>query len=404
MGALCHSDPRVGSFGDIVAGIVQVFGAHIRGVLLLLSLQINRGVVGRWRHLRRQGHSNLDFRVGSLGDSGTGILQVLGIEIRAGRLLVGSFETIVPGILQILGAEALLVGSFGNVGVGSSVVGTSEAWSAFCRYSAPRSARSSCCSACEFTAMSPIAGTTSAGRFPASASSSSASPNTAGDAILKGSKPTLRQMSWMNRNWSLLASASKAFRATSMLLPVSPACGSASVGSSMTARGAGLRRFGGPTFRSACWRLSALRSSSAALRSSSPSVSRSRWISSPITAAADFRLMFTARLPMPTLSAICCGIPLLPRPPRARTIGAQVGLPAQDLARIDRIVASVKREQSAEYGLTPKNRRLLAHFDDPAFVDRLLTFPQRLVEAAKTATNKRHAATRARAPSRSSCS
>jgi hypothetical protein len=81
---------------------------------------------------------------------------------------------------------------------------------------------------------------------------------------------------------------------------------------------------------------------------------------------------------------------------RARTIGAHVGLSEQDLARIDSIVASVKREQPSEYGLTPKNRRLLAHFDDPAFVDRLLTFPQRLVEAAKTATNKRHAATRAR--------
>ena len=81
---------------------------------------------------------------------------------------------------------------------------------------------------------------------------------------------------------------------------------------------------------------------------------------------------------------------------RARTIGGQVGLSEQDLAGIDSTVAKVKREQSAEYGLTPKNRRLLARFDDPAFVDRLLTFPQRLVQAAKSATNKRHAATRAR--------
>jgi integrase len=81
---------------------------------------------------------------------------------------------------------------------------------------------------------------------------------------------------------------------------------------------------------------------------------------------------------------------------RARTIGGQVGLSEQDLALVDSFVASVKREQSAEYGLTPKNRRLLARFDDPAVVDRLLTFPQRLVQDAKTATNKRHAATRGR--------
>jgi hypothetical protein len=70
-------------------------------------------------------------------------------------------------------------------------------------------------------------GAASAGSSTANSDSSSASPNTAGGAIIKGSKPTLRQMSWMNRNWSLLASASKAFRATSILLPVSPACGSA---------------------------------------------------------------------------------------------------------------------------------------------------------------------------------
>jgi integrase len=81
---------------------------------------------------------------------------------------------------------------------------------------------------------------------------------------------------------------------------------------------------------------------------------------------------------------------------RARTIGVHAGLPEQDLARIDRIVASVRREHPPEYGLTPKNRRLLAHFDDPAFIDRLLTFPQRLLQDARTATNKRHAASRAR--------
>jgi integrase len=81
---------------------------------------------------------------------------------------------------------------------------------------------------------------------------------------------------------------------------------------------------------------------------------------------------------------------------RARTIGAHVGLSEQDLALIDSIVASVRREHPAEYGLTPKNRRLLAHFDDPAFVNRLLTFPHELMQSAQTATNKRHAASRAR--------
>jgi integrase len=81
---------------------------------------------------------------------------------------------------------------------------------------------------------------------------------------------------------------------------------------------------------------------------------------------------------------------------RARSIGAHAGLPKQDLARIDSILASVRRELSPEYGLTRKNRSLLTHFDDPAFVDRLLTFPQQLIQAAKNASNKRHAASRAR--------
>lgn len=81
---------------------------------------------------------------------------------------------------------------------------------------------------------------------------------------------------------------------------------------------------------------------------------------------------------------------------RVRKIAAYAGLPEQDLARLDDILASVKREHPAEPGLTPKNRRLLEHVDDPAFVDRLLAFPQRLMEAAKTASCERYGASYAR--------
>ena len=46
--------------------------------------------------------------------------------------------------------------------------------------------------------------------------------------------------------------------------------------------------------------------------------------------------------------------------------------------------------------MTPKNRRLLERVDDPAFVERLLAFPQRLVEAAKAASCDRYGASYAR--------
>lgn len=81
---------------------------------------------------------------------------------------------------------------------------------------------------------------------------------------------------------------------------------------------------------------------------------------------------------------------------RARRIAAHVGLPEQDLALLDRILASVRREHPPEYGLTPKNRRLIEHMDDPAFVDRLLAFPHRLMEAAKAASCPRYGASYAR--------
>jgi hypothetical protein len=81
---------------------------------------------------------------------------------------------------------------------------------------------------------------------------------------------------------------------------------------------------------------------------------------------------------------------------RVRKIAAHVGLSQPELARIDRILASVKREFPAEPGLTEKNRRLLGHLDDPAFVDRLLKFPARLVQVANATTCDRYAASCAR--------
>jgi integrase len=59
-------------------------------------------------------------------------------------------------------------------------------------------------------------------------------------------------------------------------------------------------------------------------------------------------------------------------------------------------MASVRREYPAQHGLTPKNRRLIDQMDDPAFVDRLLAFPHRLMEAAKTASCERYGASYAR--------
>jgi integrase len=81
---------------------------------------------------------------------------------------------------------------------------------------------------------------------------------------------------------------------------------------------------------------------------------------------------------------------------RVRRIAAHAGLPEADLARLDDILASIKRRYPAERGLTAKNRRLLEHLDDPAFVDRLVTLPSRLMQVAKRKTNRRHAASCAR--------
>jgi integrase len=81
---------------------------------------------------------------------------------------------------------------------------------------------------------------------------------------------------------------------------------------------------------------------------------------------------------------------------RARAVAAAAGLPGPDLARLDVIVAAVRREAPVASGLTAKNRRLVEHLDDPAFVDRLLALPSRLAQAAKTKASARDAASCAR--------
>ena len=77
---------------------------------------------------------------------------------------------------------------------------------------------------------------------------------------------------------------------------------------------------------------------------------------------------------------------------RVRRIAAHAGLPPEDLARLGQIAAWVKREAQIENGLTAKNRRLLEHLDDPAFADRLVTLPARLLEAAKKTPDIRQSA------------
>jgi integrase len=81
---------------------------------------------------------------------------------------------------------------------------------------------------------------------------------------------------------------------------------------------------------------------------------------------------------------------------RVRRIAAHAGLPPHDLARLDQIAASVKREAQIEPGLTAKNRRLLEHLDDPAFIDRLVTLPAQLAQAARRSGDRRQAASLAR--------
>ena len=67
---------------------------------------------------------------------------------------------------------------------------------------------------------------------------------------------------------------------------------------------------------------------------------------------------------------------------RALRIATELSLPASDLAALKEILAMIRRESPGRRGLTDKNRRLLEHVEDPAFVDRLLALPARLKQAA----------------------
>jgi integrase len=81
---------------------------------------------------------------------------------------------------------------------------------------------------------------------------------------------------------------------------------------------------------------------------------------------------------------------------RVRKIAAHAGLPEQDLARLAELLTLIKRASPNRRGMTDKNRHLLDHLDDPAFVDRLVTLPQRLMAAARQMTASRIAASCAR--------
>jgi hypothetical protein len=73
---------------------------------------------------------------------------------------------------------------------------------------------------------------------------------------------------------------------------------------------------------------------------------------------------------------------------RARHVAAHVGLPEQDRARLDEILAWVNRARPPKRGLAEKNRKLLEHFDDPGFVYRLVTLPSTLMAAARQSTSR----------------
>ena len=83
-------------------------------------------------------------------------------------------------------------------------------------------------------------------------------------------------------------------------------------------------------------------------------------------------------------------------PYRARRVAAHAGLPAQDLARLDQMLARVRQMTPPRRDLAAKNRRLLEHVDDQGFIDRLVTLPGRLMAAASRMTAGRLAAACAR--------
>jgi integrase len=81
---------------------------------------------------------------------------------------------------------------------------------------------------------------------------------------------------------------------------------------------------------------------------------------------------------------------------RARHVAAHVGLPEEDRARLDEILAWVNRARPIRRGLADKNRKLLEHLDDPDFVHRLLTLPSRLMAAVRRMTASSRAMSLAR--------
>jgi integrase len=81
---------------------------------------------------------------------------------------------------------------------------------------------------------------------------------------------------------------------------------------------------------------------------------------------------------------------------RAPKIAAHVGLPEEEQARLREIRSMVTRAAPSRRGLAAKNRRLLDHLDDRAFVDRLVTLPARIMAAARQVTRQPRAASLAR--------
>jgi integrase len=81
---------------------------------------------------------------------------------------------------------------------------------------------------------------------------------------------------------------------------------------------------------------------------------------------------------------------------RVPKIASHVGLPEEDQARLRELRSMVNRAAPSRRGLAPKNRRLLDHLDDRAFVDRLITLPARIMAAARQMTHQPRAASLAR--------
>jgi integrase len=81
---------------------------------------------------------------------------------------------------------------------------------------------------------------------------------------------------------------------------------------------------------------------------------------------------------------------------RAPKIAAHVGLPEEEQARLRELRSMVNRAAPSRRGLAAKNRRLLDHLDDRAFVDRLVTLPARIMAAARQMTHQPRSASLAR--------